>query len=114
LLLRETRASNLALMEGWAHDFLGRIDYERNRLDAAAAHFAALTERCYVIHRSCAYEGFAGLMLIAAVQGRKDTIAQIETNAKLRKSLWGLPSVLLLRTAKAALLTGVCSAARHG
>lgn len=115
LLLRETRASNLALMEGWAHDILGRIDYERNRLDAAAVHFAALTERCYAIHRSCAYDGFAGSMLIAAVQDRKGTIAQIEDAWRsFEEALWGLPGPLYYSArARAALLTGDVDAPRQ-
>ena len=113
-LLRESRTAHLALLEGWAHDTLGRIDYERNRLDSAQSHFKMLTEYCHAIHRGCAYDGFTGSMLVAAVQGRTDVIAQVvELWRSFDEFQWGLPDPLYYSAqARTALLTGDIDAAR--
>lgn len=113
LLLQETNTANLALLEGWAHNILGRIDYERNRLASAAAHFAALRRRCYALHRGCAYDGFAGSMLLAAAQGDQELAAEIGDEWRVfEHSLWGLPTPHFYSTqARAALLIGDVGAA---
>jgi len=115
LLLRESRAARLILVEGWAHDTLGRIDYERNDLDAAEVHFAALRERCYAVHRGCAYDGFTGSLLVAAARGRSSAVAQISDEWRsFEQSLWGLPGPLHYSAqARAALLLGDLAAAER-
>lgn len=114
LLLRESRSAHLGLLEGWAHDMLGRIDYERNDLDGAEVHFAALRERCFAVHRGCAYDGFTGSLLVAAVRGRSAATAQIgEEWRSFEQSLWGLPGPLHYSArARAALLLGDSAAGR--
>lgn len=115
LLLQESRTSHLSLLEGWAHDILGRIDYERNHLAAADEHFAALRERRYAIHRGCAEDGFAGAMLIAAAQGCAGAVAEIgEEWRSFVQSLWELPGPLVdSAQARAALLSGDVRTARR-
>lgn len=108
LLLRETVAANLPLLEGWAHDTLGRIAYERNRLDEAAAHFAALRRRAYAVHRGCAYDGFTGSLLLAALSGEPEQAAAVGDEWRaFDQGLWGLPAPLFYSAqARAALLAG--------
>jgi len=115
LLLQESRTSHLSLLEGWAHDILGRINYERNHLAAADEHFAALRERRYAIHRGCAEDGFAGAMLIAAAQGCAGAVAEIgEEWRSFVQSLWELPGPLVdSAQARAALLSGDVRTARR-
>lgn len=108
MLLQESQAARLALLEGWAHDLLGRIEYERNHLVAAEMHFAALREHCYAAHRGCADDGFTGSLLIAAAQGSRETVDRISSEWRsFAQSLWGLPSPLHASArARAALLMG--------
>jgi LuxR family maltose regulon positive regulatory protein len=115
LLLIEARTAGLALLEGWAHDILGRIDYERNHLAAAAGHFTALRERRYAVHRGCAYDGFTGALLVAAVQGQRDAVVQISDEWRsFEQTLWGLPGPLYYSArARADLLTGAAAAAQR-
>ncbi len=108
LLLREASTASLPILEGWAHDILGRIHYERNELASATAHFTAMTERRYVVNRGCAYEGFTGRMLAAAVQGDETALAAADEEWRtFEESLWGLPGPHYYSVqARAALLMG--------
>ena len=113
LMLREAHAADLPLLVGWAHAILGRVHYERNELEAALAHFSAVTERRYVVNRGCAYEGFTGRMLVAAAQGDEAALAQAgEEWRQFEESLWGFPGPLYHSVhARAALLIGDTSSA---
>jgi LuxR family maltose regulon positive regulatory protein len=115
LLLVEAHTAGLGLLEGWAHDTLGRIDYERNHLERAAGHFAALCERRYAVHRGCAYDGFTGAMLVAAATGRAEAVAEISAEWRsFEQSLWGLPGPLPASVrARADLLLGDAGAAQR-
>jgi len=113
LMLREAHSADLPLLVGWSHAILGRVHYERNELEAALAHFSAVTERRYVVNRGCAYEGFTGRMLVAAARG--DEAALIQAGDEWRQfeeSLWGFPGPLYHSVqARAALLIGDTPAA---
>ncbi len=91
LLLREASSASLPILEGWAHDILGRVHYERNDLERAAAHFTAVTDRRYVVNRGCAYDGFTGRMLVAAALGDEDALVRAGEEWRVfEESLWGL------------------------
>jgi LuxR family maltose regulon positive regulatory protein len=68
VMLEQATRGQLAMLEGWAHYFLGMVHYCWNELDAAAHHFAELVEKRYVVHAQTARCGMIGLAQIHLVK----------------------------------------------
>jgi LuxR family maltose regulon positive regulatory protein len=64
-VLREQAAlSQLAILEGWAHYFLGAVHYQWNELDIATRHFEHIVHRRYSVHTQSARNGMIGLVWV--------------------------------------------------
>jgi LuxR family maltose regulon positive regulatory protein len=68
--LRKSAEQHLTINVGWAHYWLGVFCYERDELDAAAAHFSANTQRSHGLNAQCAHDSFVGLALTYQAQGK--------------------------------------------
>jgi LuxR family maltose regulon positive regulatory protein len=75
-LLQDARTVRLYLLQGWAHDLLGRCAYERNQLELAATHFAELVRLRYVVNFGGAEDGLAGLALSRQAMGQSEQARQ--------------------------------------
>jgi LuxR family maltose regulon positive regulatory protein len=69
VMLQQTTASRLGLLEGWAHYFLGYVAYQANDLDGASLHFAAILERRHTVHVAVVREAASLLALIHQARG---------------------------------------------
>ncbi|MBK8049881.1 MAG: hypothetical protein IPK16_23925 [Anaerolineales bacterium] len=63
-LLEQATLAQLAILQGWAHYFLGVVHYHWNELDAAAYHFEQIIHRRYAVHSEAARNSLNGLTLV--------------------------------------------------
>ena len=69
LLLEQVKVSQLVLLQGWGHYFLGVVHYYWNELDAASQHFAELMDKRYAVHALAARNGMIGRARVHAARG---------------------------------------------
>lgn len=69
LMLERATRSQLSLLEGWGHNWLGLADYYRNDLDTAALHLRALVEKPYVFHTLTVRNAMRTLTLVEVARG---------------------------------------------
>ena len=69
LMLEQAQRGGLPVLQGWAHYWLGLIDYSRNDLAQATQHFRAIVEMRFVIQARTARNGLMGLILAQLAQG---------------------------------------------
>jgi LuxR family transcriptional regulator, maltose regulon positive regulatory protein len=81
LMLQQAVRGKLPVLQGWAHYWLGVIDYSWNDLAAAARHFQAVADQRFSVHAHTARHGLLGLALTHLAQGDhstvKDTLALV-------------------------------------
>lgn len=68
-MLHHAARRQLAVLEGWAHFFLGIIHYQWNALEDARQHFDTLVDRRYVTHAHAARNGMIGASLLHQARG---------------------------------------------
>src|SRR5262249_35577753 len=99
----------LELSLAWGYYGLGRVAYERNVLDAAREHFAAVVERRHSAHHPALGESVLGLALAEQALGRPEVARQmVEDVVASALEANDPPRVLVARSfqARLALLQG--------
>ena len=69
VMLEQATLGQLAMLQGWAHYFLGMVHYCWNELDAASQHFTELVDKRYAAHTQTAHNGMIGLVRVHAARG---------------------------------------------
>jgi LuxR family maltose regulon positive regulatory protein len=69
LVVEQIKRAAMALMEGWAHSWLGMVHYEWNELGAAAHHFQVVIRLRYNLHSLPAREGLLGMLRVQIAAG---------------------------------------------
>ena len=72
VLLEQATLGQLAILQGWAHFFLGAVHYQWNELDSAAHHFEQVVDRRYAVHTQAARNSTIGLTWVQLARAESD------------------------------------------
>ena len=75
-LLEQATLGQLAILQGWAHYFLGAVHYHWNELGAAAHHFEQVVHRRYAVHVQAARNSLIGLTRVHLARAELPTAWQ--------------------------------------
>src|SRR5579875_1053545 len=75
--LRLAQEADLPVSQSWAHWLLGYVQYEWNRLDAAASHFSSVIANRQYAHHWPLREAMYGLALVYQARGLPDQAKEI-------------------------------------
>jgi LuxR family maltose regulon positive regulatory protein len=76
LLVRNSLAFNLLLMQGWGYYLLGRVYQEWNQLELAAGYYELAIDRGFTSNMFCLVESIAGYVYVLQALGRHALVQQ--------------------------------------
>jgi LuxR family maltose regulon positive regulatory protein len=77
VLLQAATHRRIAIMKNWCDWYLGVVDYQQNKLEAATQHFSQLVENRYTAQIATYRDAVAGLAFIHQIQGQSSEAWQM-------------------------------------